>query len=220
MQNVEQTIISQYANSPILTQLIANFDQCIDPQADLNAFYSTIWDVSQAIGKGLDIWGRIVGVTRYIKVPAPTQPIYFGFAGSGLQPFGQAPFYSGSATTNTYALSDDAFRTLILVKALANISDCTAPSFNRLLQNLFTGRGRCYVQDLGGMQMSFVFEFDLLPYELSIIANSGAFPRPVAVSATAMTVKPSGTFGFAGSGLQPFGQGTMFNGVNQITTVA
>src|SRR5579871_5512746 len=63
-----QTIISQYANSPILTQLIANFDQYIDPTKNLDAFFDLIWNVDTAQGYGLDVWGRIVGVTRVLQV--------------------------------------------------------------------------------------------------------------------------------------------------------
>lgn len=218
MQNIEQTIISQYANSPTLVQLVKNFNDYIDPAADIDAFLTNVMDVQTATGFGLDIWGRIVGVTRNIKVTQAQSN--FGFSeGLNYQPFGQAPFYAGSSS-NVYSLSDDAFRTLILVKALANISDCSVASFNRLLQNLFAGRGRCYVQDTGAMQLRYVFEFDLLPYEASIIQNSGAFPRPAGVKAFAVSVTPASTFGFSeASSFQPFGQGT-FMGPSQLLNVA
>lgn len=218
MQNIERTLASQYANSPTLVQLVRNFNQYIDPSADIDAFVSNVMDVTTAQGFGLDIWGRIVGVSRNIKVTAAL--VNFGFSeGVDYQPFGQAPLYAGSSSS-VYSLSDDAFRKLILVKALSNISDCTAASFNQLLQNLFAGRGRCYVQDTGGMAMRYVFEFDLLPYEASIIANSGAFPRPAGVSANVLGVTPSKTFGFSESGsFQPFGQGSLMSS-SQLINVA
>lgn len=210
MRNWEETLAAQYSNSPTILALIKDFNDCIDPSANIAAFYDLVWNVDTAQGFGLDIWGRIVGVTRNIKVAASAAQ--FGFReGVDYQPFGQAPFNSGVAASSTYTLSDDAFRTLILVKALANISNSTSRSYNRLLQNLFAGRGRSYVQDTGQMQMRYVFEFDLLPYELSIMTASGAFPTPAAVDARVMTIDPSTTFGFREAGvLQPFGQGNFF----------
>jgi hypothetical protein len=132
--------------------------------------------------------------------------------GLNYQPFGQAPFYNGSVATNTYALADPAYRTLILVKALANISQCSARSLNQLLQNLFAGRGRCYVSDTGSMQMRFTFEFPLYPYEIAILTQSGAVPRPAAVNAKILQVDLPNTFGFKeGQVYQTFGHGVLFN---------
>ncbi|WP_049018527.1 DUF2612 domain-containing protein, partial [Burkholderia multivorans] len=137
---------------------------------------------------------------------------YFGFKeGLNFEPFGQAPFYNGKIVTSSYTLTDDAYRKLILFKALANISSCTARSLNQLLQNLFASRGRCYVSDLGKMQMAFVFEFALLPYEIAILTQSKAVPRPAAVDARILQLDLPTTFGFSGTGCQPFGQGSFFN---------
>lgn len=211
MQNVEQTIISQYANSPTLVQLVQNMNEYIDPSADLDLFYDFVWNVMSARKWGLDIWGKIVNVSRQLKIPGTVAN--FGFKeGLNYQPFGQAPLYLTAPASNVYDLADDAYRTLILVKALSNISDCTTPSLNQLLQNLFKTRGRCYVADTGGMQMRFVFEFALLPYEIAIMTQSGAVPRPAAVFAQILQVDVPTTFGFKEATLsQPFGQGVLFN---------
>lgn len=212
MRNVEKTIISQYANSPILCQLIANLNDHIDPAADLDAFYRYVWDVSQAQGFGLDIWGKIVNVGRSLTIPGASNNFGFKDSASDMLPFGQAPFYVTAPATNTYALTDNAYRTLILVKALANITDGSAPSINRLLQNLFSGRGRCYVLDLGGMQMRYVFEFDLQPFERAILTQSGTVPRPTGVVVQKLETNVAATFGFKEAlQSQPFGQGAYFN---------
>lgn len=209
MQNVEQTIISQYGTAPTLNQLIQNMNGYIDPSADLDNFYNAVWNIETAIGFGLEILGKIVGVKRSLEVTASSETLGFKEAGdTNYQPFGQAPLYF-KPQTNTYLLSDTAYRTLILVKALANISNCTAPSYNQLLQNLFAGRGRCYVADLGFMQMQYVFEFYMYPYEVAILTQSGAMPRPAGVKVTVLQVDVAGTFGFSEAGIyQPFGHGT------------
>lgn len=213
---VARTIISQYANSPTLVQLANNMDDYINPDTDFDAFYSFVWNVETAQGFGLDIWGRIVGVGRMLTIPGAGT--YLGYqeaytaptAATGAQPFGQAPMYVGTSSTQTYRLADDAYRKLILVKALSNISDCTSPSLNRLLSNLFAGRGRCYVSDTGKMEFRYVFEFALEPYEIAILTQSGAIPKPAAVLVNVLQVDIPTTFGFNEAVMQPFGSGVFF----------
>ena len=207
MLDVEQTIVSQYGNSSTIGQLIQNMNEYIDPRTDFNTFFDFVWNVDTAQGFGLDVWGRIVNVSRVLKIPE--DPLYFGFsqASPGSYPFDEQPFYSGiEAATQSYLLSDDAYRQLIFTKALVNISNCTAQTINQLLQNLFATRGKCYVNDLGNMSMRYVFEFVLSPYELAIIAESGVMPRPVGVSAT-LIQSDFPVFGFSEAGdCAPFGQ--------------
>jgi hypothetical protein len=196
MINFEDTIISQFANSPTIISLVKNINDCIDPEADLDNFYNIVWNVETARGFGLDIWGRIVGVSRNLNIPA------------GIINLGHYLF-----TPGTYVLDDDNFRTLILTKALSNITDCTAHSINRLLTNLFAGRGRCYVIDLQNMAMQYVFEFYLLPYEVAIVTSSGVVPRPVGVQSNLVQVDVRHTFGFREQvNLQPFNQGVFYAG--------
>jgi len=209
MINVEQTIISQYANSPTITKLIRNMNEYLDPRADFDTFFDFVWNVETAQGFGLDIWGRIVGIARELLVPPPVD--YFGFnqATPGAFSFNDKPFYNGiPPVSETYILADDAYRQLILVKALANISATNAPSLNQLLQNLFSDRGRCYVNDIGGMRLRYTFEFDLTQYEWAIITQSGAMPHPAGVD-TSMFNSAMPLFGFAEAGPSavPFGQG-------------
>jgi hypothetical protein len=207
MINFEQTVISQYANSPALLQLIRGMNDCIDPRADIDAFFDMVWNVDTAQGFGLDIWGRIVDVGRVMQLPS--DGAQFGFA-DGFYPFGSAPFRGeGSASTSAYVLGDNAYRTLIMVKALANISAATAPVINKLLRNLFKGRGNAYVVDLGGMSMRYVFGFYLKPYELAVLQQSDALPRPAGVSVSISNGATDKTLGFSrANGLYPFSEGT------------
>lgn len=218
MDNVEATILSQYANSPTLVQLIQNMNGYIDPSADIDAFYDLIWNVDTATDKGLDIWGRIVGLENGRKLTIPSAEINFGFNEAGTAsaaPFGSGVFYSGTPGTMTYLLPNEPFRTLILAKAIANICDGSTRSMNQLLQNLFAGRGRCYVNDLGGMQMRYTFEFYLQPWEQAIVTQSGVLPRPTGVLASMIQVPVPNVFGFAEAGTAsaaPFNQGVFYTG--------
>jgi hypothetical protein len=189
--DIDATVISQYANSPTLIALVENFGQYFDPTANLNQFYYDVWDIDHAFGFGLDIWGIILGVSRIVPIPG-TQD-YFGFDNSDMPPdwvpFGStsnpaagAPFYAGATDTGSYTLNDAAYRTLLLTKALANICTTTAPALNALVSNLFPGDGVCYTEDLGGMQMKYVFDFVLTPIQFAILAYSGVLPHPAGVS--------------------------------------
>lgn len=180
MIDYEQTIISQYSGSPTITALLRSYAQAVDPTANLDMFFEMVWDVTTAQGYGLDVWGRIVGVGRVLLV---ANDFVFGFneATPGAYPFNEGVFYNGGPAEANYALSDNAYRLLILAKAAANISDGSSASINQILLALFPGRGNCYVVDGLDMTMTYTFEFTLTAVELAIVVQSGALPRPAGV---------------------------------------
>ncbi len=165
-------------------QLVRNIDEYIDPRINIDEFYEFVWNVDTALGFGLDIWGRIVGVGRYLRL---VNVDYFGFeeALPDSHAFNESPFYDGlGVLTDVYRLENDAYRLLILTKALANVISTNSPAINQLLQNLFGHRGKAYVLDLGGMAMQYTFEFELTPVEYAIVTQSGALPVPAGVTVT------------------------------------
>ena len=191
----QQTILSQYNSSPTLMGMIESFNDAIDPSQDIANFYKNIWNVNTAVGNGLDIWGQIVGCSRYLQINASN---YLGYkeaytaptASTGPQPFNQAPFASGNPATTTFALSDSQYRQLIMVKAAANISNLSIPAINALLRAEFginngtDPYGNAYVQDLGGMAFNYYLNFIPSAVQIAIINNSGVFPRPAGVKVT------------------------------------
>jgi hypothetical protein len=212
MQDFEKTIVSQYANSATLVQLITNFNGYIDPGPLFDEFYDKIWNVLTAEGVGLDIWGRIVGVGRTLTITTP--PTYFGYetGTTDFAPFNDAPFWNGTPVTQNFVLSDEAYRALILIKAATNIARTTSGTINRLLTQLFAGRGRAYVNSLGDMQMRFTFEFYLEPFELAILTQGNVLPRPTGVGVTLVEIPQGSTFGFNEAGDRaPFGEGTFLS---------
>lgn len=188
MINVADTILTQYADSPKLKSLIYSFNEAVGIEGFLDDFYDVIWNIKTADTYGLDVWGKIVVVSR--KLTVTENMIYFGFSEASSdppvvddpQPFNQAPFYSGEFLTSTVTLTNEVYRNLIMMKAAANISDCTIPQLNRLLMFMFGESGRCYVRNDGDMVMSYVFEFPLSISELAIVQSSGALPAPVGVT--------------------------------------
>jgi len=177
-----KTVISQYANSPILTQLLENFNDYIDQTQNLDNFFDLIFNVDTAQGYGLDVWGRIVNVSRTVNIPG--NAAYFGFEEASAFGFGQQSFFTGTPITSNFQLSDSAYRILIFAKALSNICDGSIPSTNQLLLNLFPNRGDCYVTDNQNMTMTYTFKFALTTVELAILEQSNVLPTPAGVSFT------------------------------------
>lgn len=205
--------MKQYESSLILNKLI-DYRQSYFSHPWGDQFYSVVWNVDTAQGFGLDAWGNIVVIGRYLQIPLQTS--YFGFNAApsqGWAPFNQGTFYNGPQETQTYRLEDNAYRVLILAKAMANISATDSKSLNRVLNNLFPGRGRAYVNDLGSMSMRITFEYLLETWEKSVIAYSGAMPKPAGVQLTVVEVPRNDVFGFAeqGAGVAPFNNGTFFS---------
>lgn len=187
MENLDQTILSQYDNDPVTDALVASFGQAINPSYLFEQFYNLIFNILTAQGYGLDVWGRIVGVGRVVSLISATGE-FLGFKGpSGASgtTFNFGIFYSGqpaSVTTN-FTLTDQAYRQLIFAKAAANITDGAIPNLNQILLNLFPGRGNCYVQDNQDMTITYVFTFPLMPFERAIVENSGVLPTPSGIKA-------------------------------------
>ena len=193
MFDFEATVISQYADSPTILQLAGNLNQYIDQSANFANFYNYVWNVDTAVGFGLDVWGKIVGVSRLLQIPNTTD--YVGFFQNGevtqdWQPMGsdQPPqpavggaMYTGHNATETYLLDDNAYRQLILAKAFANICTTTAPAINQILQNLY-GPGTAWVLNTGPMAISYNLTFTPTAIQLAILQQSGVIPTPPGVS--------------------------------------
>ena len=184
MQDYQATIYSQFANSPVITTLIEGFNQVVEPYENIESWYDLVWNVATAQGYGLDVWGRIVGVTRVLTVASSG---FFGFAEAqdasyDVETFNQGIFFSGANATSNFSLTDDAFRILIYAKALANITSGSITGINAILMILFSSYGNAWVVDSGEMSMTYSFDFTLSSVDASIVENSGVLPRPSGVA--------------------------------------
>ncbi|MDI2112079.1 DUF2612 domain-containing protein [Commensalibacter nepenthis] len=70
------TVIAQYSNSPTLLALLDAIDQKIKVCPFFDDFYRMVWNINTAEGFGLDIWGRIVGVSRKVST---FMGVFWGF---------------------------------------------------------------------------------------------------------------------------------------------
>lgn len=183
--DIYDTILSQYSNSPRLCTIIQSFAQAVDPEDFFDLWYGQVWNPLTATGWGLDVWGRIVGVSRVLQLASPG---YIGFqeaSSSGtsdaVRNFGTGVWFNCQAATSNYALTDDAYRRLIFAKAAANITDGSIVSLNAIVMTLFGDKGRCYVADNLDMTLTYSFGFAPTPVDLAIIYRSGVLPCPAGV---------------------------------------
>lgn len=193
--DIYDTILSQYSNSSRLCTIIQSFAQATDPEDFFDLWYDQAWNPLTATGCGLDVWGRIVGVSRVLQLAAPG---YIGFqeasssgASDAVRNFGTGVWFNGQAATTNYALTDDAYRRLIFAKAAANITDGSITGLNAIVMALFGDKGLCYVADNLDMTLTYSFGFAPTPVDLAIIYRSGVLPRPTGVQYQYAFVPPA-----------------------------
>jgi hypothetical protein len=99
-----KTVMKEFSNSPTLLALLDDFDQWCDTTAFQAQFLSYVWDITTAQGFGLDIWGRILGQSRYLQVQQ-TPGFNFGFNALTVVTAGTT-FGAGDGTTTAFQLKD------------------------------------------------------------------------------------------------------------------
>lgn len=149
----------------------------IGVESDIDNFYNDIFNIQTANTYGLNIWGERLNISRRLKVDG-----------------------------KTIELEDKYYRFLLLVKAMSNISNCTVPNLEDILNFLFKERGKVYVFDTGVMTMKYIFDFYLDKMEKAILELPGIPPKPTGVGLRVIENPTSKLFGFNSTGFQPFGQ--------------
>jgi len=207
----DKTVITQYQrDNSNLADIIERLRLGLSVDNDIKSFYDNFFNINTATGYWLDVWGVIVGVDRYLQVPSDNT--FFGFKEGDALPFDDGIFYSGTQPTDTYALSDDIFRRVLIAKAMANIASCDASSLNAILSYFFQGRGKAYVTQPANMVMNYVFEFYLEPWERALFTQQKIFPRPAGVYVNALEL-PEELWGFNEAfDYQPFDNGIFYTG--------
>lgn len=204
---LDATVQSQYASSPHIRALVDSFWKAINPEADINEIYKNMVDPDTAVGFGLDVWGRIVAIGReYIALGENTK--YLGFnppadvTNPRLDSLNNAPFYR--PVNGKVRLADTAYRTYIFIKALINISDGTLARINKMLVFMFPNTKICCIH-VDTMVLRLVIQTRISAADKTALLQLPWLPAGVGLELY-QVVTP--TFGFNGSGLMPFNQGT------------
>lgn len=211
--NWQDTIIKEYSASQKILNIISTFNDAVSIDDFTDSFIDQVWDLTANGSFGLDVWGKIVNISRYITADIDSDSFGFYEADSGTgegypDTFNSSPFYGGVQETTNVRLGDDAYRTLILAKAFSNISIATIPEINRFLRMLFKGRGVVFCNNYFGMAMGITTLFELQPYEKSILMNYDVMPIPSGVKLR-LTQIVNPDFGFADDAY-PFNEGIFY----------
>ena len=195
IEDVQEYIQSQYSNSPTMKQILLSLADNINPDADIDIFYQNIMNIDSANGVGLDIWGTIVGAPRKLQLEEDSKEII---------------------------LNDDMYRNYIKFKMLANISPATLETLNKISYILYnnTSLSVANVQTEGTldngdfynttpMMVRFTWQTSqVTDQDRAIFMQGILFCLAAGVGWDLVVINTDNIFGFAGSGLSPFNQGT------------
>ena len=205
--DIAETVQSQYATSKRMRAVIDAFWNAINPKSDIDLLYRKLVNPRSAEGYGLDVWGRIVAIGRsYLAVDDGTP--YFGFdppegvKNERLNTFGNAPFYK--QIYGKVRLADPMFRTYVFLKALINIGDSSLASLNQAVKLLFPDAD-IQILHTGTMVLRVLILSPLSESDKAALDNLPWLPAGVGLEMY-QVITP--TFGFAGTGLQNFTNGT------------
>ena len=197
------TVQSQYAASPRILALAAQFWQLLDPTPSADLMISKMIDPSTAEGYGLDVWGRIVGIKRAL-IPVSGDYLAFAPPANVANPDGDswdnAPF--NPVNSAGYA-SDAIYRTYVYVKAMLNIGNGSLADLNRFFSLLYPDSGIKIIHS--GTMIIRVLDFNVRLTAADILALRTLDWVPLGVGWQLWQGVPD-CFGFAGSELQPFDQ--------------
>ena len=197
-EELQPYLLTQYADSVTITQLLADFRDNIDAQNDTDLIEKQFMDIDTAQGIGLDILGRIIGIPRIVQ-------------------------YASQAIT----LNDETYRRLLKYKAYANISDASLATLNKMLytlfdEDLFTAENIVVKEQSGDeyynsfpMHIRFTAKRELTDEE-KILFNVGAILNLSAGVGWSLIVIQDNIFGFKNSELQPFHCGAFTSNSNVV----
>lgn len=178
-------MLSQYANSPKYVSLYNGLTELFNNAKTIEDWFNVVYNLNTAEGFGLDIWGKILNQGRQFSYDdnGTTVNVYLG----GEQTVGGIT-YSADYMENMY-------RTVLFLKALSNVTNCSLASLNNLLQFYYKNRGVVYVMEYPPMEIKYIFEFYVSDLEKAIFIT-GIMPRPTGVGVSFEFIPDGDFFGF------------------------
>lgn len=199
-EEYENLLIVQYSDKPKASATISSIVKRFKNNFDLLEQMEDAFDLDNAVGKQLDIIGKIVGISRNVEGVIPK--IFFGFDGNvNARGFDSAAFYTLDQQQYTDTqLSDSDYRFFIRMKiaknhAKATMSDDNGSNLNNIVLSMFDGYA--YMVDNKDMSVTIYVENSpksyLLPYAISL----DLIPLPQAVEVKYISLIARKSFGFS-----------------------
>ena len=178
-EQIRSRVYGQYRNSPKMIQwLLINGEIGNELQSVIDDVI-TSYDIDIAIGKQLDIIGRIVGVGREVIGDITFQTTMFGRASSQ---FGrQSSQFSPQDVAGNEPLSDEYYRVLIRAKIAKNNSDATIDSIIKGVEFILPNGAPIVLRDNEDMSFAIDIYGSVSAIERKILSSIDVVPRPQGV---------------------------------------
>lgn len=159
--DIQSTLYLRYTNKEVIGAILKMISY-IDPTKDLlNIFNNVLNFQSDYIGTfGLDLYGILLNSYRTINI---VDENYFGFEYTNLKPFNVAPFFKGTYNNpESLVMSNNNYKLLLKGIFLSSFYDGSLYSLNKILQTIFSYKGKCCILRKGINKIEIVsdFEFD------------------------------------------------------------
>lgn len=161
-------MIGQYANSPVLVALNNGLTELFDDSQFVENWYNVVFNLKTATGYGLDVWGRILNMSREIEYNGVSYYL------QGAQTIGGITF--------TAEEMENFYRMILQITAMRYIGNASIYSINSILDVIFSDYGRAYCYEYGTMQIRYVFEFYMNDLLRAMIESLNMHPSGVLTS--------------------------------------
>lgn len=182
-------MISQYANSPKYVALYNGLCDMFSNAKTMEDWYNVVFNIKTATGYGLDWWGKILNQGRQVSYTENGTVVNV--------------FLGGEQTIDGVTYSADymenLYRTVLFLRAMSYITNCTVASLNNMLQFYFntveaSQNALVYVIEYGVMEIRYVFRMYLSKVQKAIFAE--VLPKPTGVGISFEYLPRGSNFGF------------------------
>ena len=173
-----------YTNiSDLLTRKADVWDKYLGPVSE--TFVSEVLDFDTCTTDALDyFWGKILKLSR--------------------------TFYLNG---ETLVLTDPQYREVLKIRAFSTRWQGDVQSLDVFMNEIFKARGKVYVVDPQNMtNMAYNFLFVLEPWEEKVFTYADILPRNAGIESEIHVIDMDTIFGFQGTELKPFNEGTYWPG--------
>lgn len=202
-------LILQYRDKPKAYETMRRLIAAVVPY-DLLVAVRDGYNVNTAIGVQLDILGKYIGVSRTITGTVFNRT-YFGYEEYGVSGSGFVGYVKYGDTApdaqfrtykegeqSLYTLTDDEYRTILLLKIIQNSTDNTTEEIDDIVTDLFGAN--VLFSDRQNMTIGYIFD-ESQERLVTIAESQDLLPRPMAVgTSVSFTVDPANIFSYGSYG--------------------
>lgn len=147
----------------------------------MNSLVNDNLSISSAKGIGLDLWGNLLHLSRYIPSDGGENYTYFNFNSKNFKTNGGLIFYNENRPSYT-GLDDVYYRQLLLIIYQSYFLNSSIPTLNQFTLESFADYGDVYVRDTTNMSYQVYIFNNKIPLWLNyMMSNYDILPRPAGV---------------------------------------